>query len=219
MTDSTFRIPIFPLNSPLFYPGRTLPLHVFEPRYRQLTEDALAGDGQFAMAVFLPGWENDYEGRPPIYSTICIGTITKHQRLPDGRFLLKLRGLERARVRAEEPGRMYRIGVVEAVRESPIPAHRDCEYKTELLTLLRELCGKTIVPPCDPDDDAPPPPRAIDIADETTLHLPVTVERKMQIFEIPDHAERVETVADCLKELKRLKHRCDDGSPQMPGVN
>jgi len=57
-------IPVFPLPDLVFFPHATLPLHIFEPRYREMTEDALRGDRLIAMALLKPGWERAYDGNP-----------------------------------------------------------------------------------------------------------------------------------------------------------
>src|SRR5437868_12939738 len=86
-------IRLFPLPKLVLFPGAMQPLHIFEPRYRQMTADALAGDRLIAMVLPRPGWEKDYYGRPAIHTTACIGTITSDQRLDDGRFNILLRGV------------------------------------------------------------------------------------------------------------------------------
>ena len=58
---------LFPLPNLVLFPHVMQPLHIFEPRYRSMLEDALASDGLIAMALLAPGWENDYEGRPNLY--------------------------------------------------------------------------------------------------------------------------------------------------------
>jgi len=60
-------LPLFPLPNVVLFPGVFLPLHIFEPRYKEMVADALAGDRIIGMALLRPGWEADYEGRPPIY--------------------------------------------------------------------------------------------------------------------------------------------------------
>ena len=60
-------IPIFPLPNVVLFPNVFLPLHIFEPRYRAMVADALKGDRMIGMVLLRPGWEGDYEGRPPVY--------------------------------------------------------------------------------------------------------------------------------------------------------
>src|SRR4051794_9383388 len=95
--------PLFPLPDLVLFPAVVQPLHIFEPRYRQLMADALAGDRLMALALLKPGWEEDYQKRPPIHPVVCLGRIFKEERLPDGRYNLLLHGLSRARVREEIP--------------------------------------------------------------------------------------------------------------------
>src|SRR5204863_9636969 len=84
---------LFPLPNVVLFPHVVQPLHIFEPRYRQMTADALAGDQLIAPALLRPGWEGDYEGRPATYPVVCVGKIVSEQQLPDGRFNILLRGL------------------------------------------------------------------------------------------------------------------------------
>ncbi len=100
---------LFPLPNLVLFPGVIQPLHIFEDRYRRLTEDALESDQLIAMASLRPGWEEDYDGAPPIYSAVCLGQIVAHSRLEDGRYNLLLRGVCRARVEQElSSGTPYR---------------------------------------------------------------------------------------------------------------
>lgn len=105
---------LFPLPNLVMFPHVLQPLHVFEPRYREMVEEALAGDRLLAMAVLSPGWETDYEGRPPIQPVVCLGRIATHQRLEDGRINLLLAGLRRARLLEElPPQKLFREAQVE----------------------------------------------------------------------------------------------------------
>src|SRR6516162_1515926 len=105
---------LFPLPNVVLFPQVVQPLHIFEPRYRQMTADALADDRLIAPVLLRPGWEADYEGQPAIYSVLCLGRVVAEQRLPDGRFNLLLRGLSRCRIVQELPGeKLYRSARVE----------------------------------------------------------------------------------------------------------
>jgi Lon protease-like protein len=105
------RIPIFPLPEVVFFPETVLPLHVFEPRYRQLVADCLAGDGWMGVAMLRPGWEKDYQGRPPVQAIAGAGEIIQAERLTDGRYNILQHGRARVRILSEEPpdGRLYRV--------------------------------------------------------------------------------------------------------------
>jgi Lon protease-like protein len=94
---------LFPLPNLVLFPGALQPLHIFEPRYCDLMAETVATDGLIAMAVLAPGWESDYEGRPPIYPVACLGRVTTYHRLDDGRYNLLLLGVARTRILEELP--------------------------------------------------------------------------------------------------------------------
>jgi uncharacterized protein len=109
---------VFPLPNLVLYPHVMQPLHIFEDRYREMVEDALAGDKLIAMAVLEPGWEDDYDSRPPMAQHACLGKIVAHHRLDDGRYNLLLLGVERARiVRELNPLRAFRRANVELLND------------------------------------------------------------------------------------------------------
>jgi Lon protease-like protein len=111
---------LFPLPNLVLFPYVIQPLHVFEPRYRQMMEDALAGDRLLAMALLKPGWEGHYEKAPPIHPVVCLGKIFKEERLADGRYNLLLHGLCRARILEElKTDKLYRSARVELLRDVP----------------------------------------------------------------------------------------------------
>ena len=118
-------IPIFPLQNVVLFPNVFLPLHIFEPRYRDMVADALRGDRIIGMVLLRPGWEGDYEGRPPIYPVGCAGLITNAEPLSDGRYNIVLQGLQKFRVTAEDTSRSYRLAHVEMILEAWSDADRD----------------------------------------------------------------------------------------------
>ncbi len=104
------QIPVFPLPDVVLFPHTLLPLHIFEPRYRDMIRDCLAGDRRLAVALLQPGWENDYYGRPPIRAVVGAGDIVQHEELEDGRFNILVRGTMRLAITAElPPEKSYRI--------------------------------------------------------------------------------------------------------------
>ena len=111
------RLPLFPLPNIVLFPHGLLPLHIFEPRYRAMTEAALEGDRLIGMAVLKPGWEADYQGNPPLHEVIGLGRIVQEERLDDGRFNLLVVGLARARVVEELPSTPFRMAVVDVLGE------------------------------------------------------------------------------------------------------
>jgi Lon protease-like protein len=110
-------LPLFPLPTVVLFPNVFLPLHIFEPRYRDMVAHALEDDRLIGMVLLRPGWQSDYEGRPPIFSVGCTGVITHAERLQDGRYHLVLRGVERFRILTEDHSRSFRRAVVEPLPE------------------------------------------------------------------------------------------------------
>ena len=110
-------LPLFPLPHVVLFPNVFLPLHIFEPRYREMVADALAGDRVVGMVLLQPGFEHDYDGRPAVYSVGCSGLITHCEKLNDGRYNLILRGMEKFRIRGEDSTQLYRQAHVESVLE------------------------------------------------------------------------------------------------------
>lgn len=134
-------LPLFPLPNVVLFPQVFLPLHVFEPRYRAMVADAIEGDRLIGMALLRPGWEGDYDGRPPVFPVGCAGVITHHDRLPDGRFNIVLRGIEKFRITGEDTDRIYRLAHVESLEER-LDGHRE-----EIAAARQRLEGMLIPKP------------------------------------------------------------------------
>jgi Lon protease-like protein len=138
------RIPLFPLENVVLLPEGAVPLHIFEPRYRQMMEDALAGDRRIGMIAVRPEHAHEMAGDPPLYEVGCAGFVTEHQRLADGRFHLVLRAAHRFRVLRELPrdgARLYRVAEIEALDDGPgepAAAARARDRVVELLDRLAE---------------------------------------------------------------------------------
>jgi Lon protease-like protein len=132
---------LFPLPNLVLYPHVMQPLHVFEERYREMVEDALAGDKLIAMAVLEPGWEDEYEGRPPVSQYACLGKIVAHHKLDDGRYNLLLLGVQRVRIVHElDPLRSFRQASVELIEDRydfKTPAERK-ELQEKLISAFRK---------------------------------------------------------------------------------
>jgi Lon protease-like protein len=128
---------IFPLPDAVLFPGALLPLHIFEPRYRAMTADVLAGSRLLAVARLRPGFEADYQGRPPVHELCGVGEVVRDARHADGRYDIVLRGLSRVRIVEELPPlRSYRSVraelVPDAARQEPSTLSA-WQYQLELL--------------------------------------------------------------------------------------
>ncbi|MCA9184074.1 MAG: LON peptidase substrate-binding domain-containing protein [Pirellulaceae bacterium] len=101
--------PLFPLPNLVLFPHVVQALHVFESRYREMIEEVLKGDRLLCLGLLSRGWQQDYEGRPPVESTVCLGRLISHHRREDGTYNVLMVGLSRARIVEElAPSRSYR---------------------------------------------------------------------------------------------------------------
>lgn len=197
-----FSIPIFPLPTVVLFPNVFLPLHIFEPRYRQMIAESLAGDRIIGMVLLRRGYEDDYEGSPPIYGTGCSGLITHSERLEDGRYNLVLQGLEKFTIHSEEApsaGRLYRSAVITPLQESVGAGERD-ELKSQrqrLESLLAPMMSAGLersVSPAMPDED---------LVNALAQYLEFDPLEKLALLEQRGALARCRTMVDLL-EIKAL---------------
>ena len=152
-------IPIFPLPSVVLFPNVFLPLHIFEPRYRTMVNEALAGDRIIGMVLLRPGYEADYEGRPPVFAVGCAGVITHSETLPDGRSNIVLRGLEKFRIAEEDQSRPYRLAQIEVLPEitpepdKPVLRQKRQRLEAVLAAAIERSGSEPRFPPAVPDED------------------------------------------------------------------
>ncbi|MCK6520909.1 LON peptidase substrate-binding domain-containing protein [Myxococcota bacterium] len=96
-------LPIFPLPGLVFFPDTRLPLHIFEPRYREMIAWCITHDAPLGVVMIRPGFERDQPRDPPVLTVLGVGQIVRHQRLADGRYNVVLQGVSRARLLSELP--------------------------------------------------------------------------------------------------------------------
>ncbi|ACU39547.1 LON peptidase substrate-binding domain-containing protein [Actinosynnema pretiosum subsp. pretiosum] len=120
----TSTLPLFPLGTVLL-PGASLPLHIFEPRYRQLTVDLVTGavpDRSFGVVSIKQGWEVGAENVQALQAVGCSAVLQDTHRFPDGRFDLATVGGSRFRLlEVEENAAPYLVGKVEWLPDTPSP--------------------------------------------------------------------------------------------------
>jgi uncharacterized protein len=111
-------VPLFPLPNVVFFPNSLLPLHVFEPRYRQMVDDIIDSEKIIGMVLLKPGWEKNYYDEPDIYDIACMGKIVSIEVQKDGRSNIVLYGLKRIRIIEivnEVPYRLARVDIQEDI--------------------------------------------------------------------------------------------------------
>ncbi|MGH7900797.1 MAG: LON peptidase substrate-binding domain-containing protein [Thermodesulfobacteriota bacterium] len=111
-------VPLFPLPNVVFFPNSLLPLHVFEPRYRQMVDDIIESERIIGMVLLKPGWEKDYYGNPEIFNIACMGKIVSIEEMNEGKSNIVLYGLKRIKINDivnEIPYRVASVKVLEDV--------------------------------------------------------------------------------------------------------
>ncbi len=191
------RIPLFPLPGVVLMPGTMLPLHIFEPRYRAMVADALAGDRTIGMAMLYPGWEAAGEGQDPrIYPVGGGGEIIESEELEDGRYNILLEGRFRYRVLEETPSGPYRVARVEEVRSVPFSGRAEEGRVTGAATALFDVIARELGLPPLPEEGLP----TERLASEIALRLRYTPAELQALLEIDSVAARFEALAGRMLE-------------------
>ncbi|MEE3326400.1 MAG: LON peptidase substrate-binding domain-containing protein [Myxococcota bacterium] len=136
-SDQEISLPIFPLENVVLFPTVSVPLFIFEPRYRQMTQNALNGDRKIGMVTAIPKANLDMGGEPDVFDIGCEGYITSAEQQEDGTFKLLLTGTQRFRIVSEtapEADRLYREARILPLREEPSDERSD-----DLATLRQTL--------------------------------------------------------------------------------
>ena len=141
-TSRVAAAPLFPLPGFFLYPGTVVPLHIFEPRYKQMIEDMLDGPGRLVMGSVLEGHESELAGSPPVFPIGGLGEIGRHERLADGRFNILLVGLTRVRMHEIESDRAYRKVEFEPLEEIQVAEPRQRELRAALQKAVLARCNE-----------------------------------------------------------------------------
>ncbi len=201
-------IPIFPLAQVVLFPSTSVPLYIFEQRYREMISDALEGERRIGMVTVRPEAIAQMEEDPAVFSVGCEGRILHCQRKPDGTFDVVLQATARFRILREDDrpaGRLYRVATVERLPE-PLPEDRADVVgglREDTLTQLRELLDRV-----SPDqreqftDEALSGVSDAQLVNALALGLNFTPLEKQQLLEAPSTLARYEALADLL----RFKH-------------
>jgi Lon protease-like protein len=212
---------LFPLPSLVFFPQVMQPLHIFEPRYREMTADALAGDRFIALALPKPGWEKDYADKPALHDIACLGRIMAEQQLDDGRFNILLRGLARIHLVKEiSSKKLYRVARAEILEDIPLADEADeLRWRNTLIEKaptwfpnqgeVVEQFGKLLH-----SDLA-----LGTLCDILTFAVPLDVEFKQTLLEELNVETRLQTLHDFLESKKCLEAKSQRNFPPEFSVN
>ena len=219
---STFSgaVPLFPLPNVVLFPHAFLPLHIFEPRYRAMTADALGGERLIGMSLFKPGWEGDYYGNPAVHDVIGVGKIVEDERQEDGRYNLVLHGVARARIVEVVSSDPYRTAKVELLEDREETGEKHERPRQLLLrfygeVLKKVLKGSAVTPP----DDLP----LGALCDLVSALLGFDPPVKQSLLEDLDAGSRCDRLVSLLQDSKApgfggeggARRRADPGNPSM----
>ena len=189
-------LPIFPLPNVVLFPNVFLPLHIFEPRYVDMVGDALKGDRLIGMVLLRPGWESDYEGRPPVYAVGTAGLITFSEQHADGRYNIVLRGLEKFRIHDEDHSRRYRVAQIEPLMEEPSESERAiirAERQRLESLLVPQPTGRGV------DPKVPPSMSDEDLVNALAQYLDLEAVEKQALLEREGLVARCRSLIDLLE--------------------
>ncbi|MGZ2412378.1 uncharacterized protein ACUXST_001807 [Sphingomonas sp. F9_3S_D5_B_2] len=127
-------VPIFPLPGAILFPRSQLPLHIFEPRYREMVREAIDGPGRIGM---IQPQRVDDDNKAPLYAVGCLGDVVNVEELDDGRYNIVLHGANRFRVVGERASdSLYRcaevgIGAFDDSEPAPLSLGQRAEVERE----------------------------------------------------------------------------------------
>jgi uncharacterized protein len=180
------RHPLFALPNAWLFPGAVMPLLVFEPRYVQMVEDLLDRSGRLVIGTVQTGWEHDMRGLPPVHPVAGLGEIGRHERRPDGRYVIVVVGLGRVLVDECQSDRLYRQVDVKKI------ADREFVTSESLRERLISAIGN-LAPEAKDIDDQVPLGR---LADFLLLRLSPGHEVLRQVYPELDEQRRAERVLE-----------------------
>ena len=198
-------VAVFPLPNTVFFPRTALPLHVFEPRYRAMVREVSRSSGLIAVSLLEPGWESDYHGAPPVHDVATVGRIEDLVALPDGRFNIRLVGLERVRLHGDVGEGPYRIMKYGSIVERP-GADAETLERSKIDLLATQMCvARELAPSSAGGQVLDPSPPFAAVVNGACSALPLEPGIRQRLLEIDDLMERRRQVGVILDRiLERL---------------
>jgi uncharacterized protein len=207
---------LFPLPKVVLFPHAVLPLHIFEPRYRQMTEDALAGD----KLVTIVQWRAPFPVKPGVEPALeeiaCLGRILQHERLPDGRFNFLLLGRKRVRLGREIPSdKLYRLAAAEILEDENTELPQE-PRRAEIAALFRRVSEQhgTLDPDLKSLLETGLPLGSLTDLVAHTLGLPPTIKQDLLAETRVDR--RADVLVEILRQLADRPSSADEGPRPFP---
>ncbi len=218
-------LPLFPLSDVVLLPDSSVPLFIFEPRYRQMTRDALAGSQQIGMVTVRPDSVDAMAGDPPIFLVGCVGRIAHVQERQDGTFHVLLVGEARFRILSEVPRteeRLYRcarVGILEDQLPSSPEAHEQlARRRVELLDLLTRFVRGLAGAIDDPERAVASFERLepVQLVNAIAQSIPFRAIERQQILESDSLLQRFEVTSDLLRFKLAESGAGETGTQRLP---
>lgn len=186
MTEPTRIVPLFPLPDTILFPGQILPLHVFEPRYRQMTHDLLDASGDFVIGTVLGNDQSQLGGVAPVQEIGGLGRLERYEKLDDGRYMIVIVGQSRVTVRTVPSEKAYPVAEV-AVLHSPEDVDR------ETISELRHILSEK------QDQEIPSAATVAQLVDILIMTTRLEPDQRYDFFAEPDLNQRAKKIVDAYK--------------------
>ena len=187
-------LPLFPLPDLILFPGQMIPLHIFEPRYRQMAQDLLDNTGEIVLGTVLGQDKDQLNEMAPVQPIAGLGRLQRYQTLEDGRFLLMVLGEKRVRIRQTIGDDPYPMAEIDDLVEEDVFINE--EQALGLQSAIQSL---------EHDIDLPEGTSPVQMADLLIMITPMTVENRYELFSNPSIEDRALRIID-LQEISE-----DDG--------
>lgn len=215
---------LFPLSDVVLLPEVSVPLYVFEPRYRQMTRAALDGSRQIGMVAVRPEATNAMAGDPPIFDVGCLGRIAHAQERPDGTFQILLMGDRRFRILAEDDrpaSQLYRSAEVELLDDHEPDTPAEIEAMKDAANVLLGLVEELVTHIGSAEDPSRvmaalqglAPARLVNSLSQSIALSPI---ERQQLLEADSIARRCETLSDLLRFRLAAGGLADSGPGVLP---
>lgn len=205
MSANIIELPLFPLNVVLF-PGMVLPLHIFEPRYRQMISDCQEQERPFGVVL---ARSNSQPLQEEPYPVGTMAEIHDLNRLEDGRFVLMAVGLQRFHILSQHREKPYLSGMVEEFEDVPVPIaelHASTRQAHELFRAYLEMLLKaTNEQDSDISTHLPDSPEAL--SHFIAYFLDIQDEQKQHFLEITSTAQRLQEEITILRREVPFLHQ------------
>ncbi|MGB1072358.1 MAG: LON peptidase substrate-binding domain-containing protein [Planctomycetota bacterium] len=177
--------PLFPLSDLILFPGQVIPLHVFEPRYREMTRDLLDSSGELILGTVLGEDRKQLGDVAPVQPVAGLGRIQRYQALEDGRFLIVVLGERRVHIEPVDRGKSYPEAHHQPIEETDLMIpDNDLE---NLQSVLKEIEGQIELP----EGTSP-----VQLVDLLIMISKISPQDKYDIFQTTSVSDRLEKILD-----------------------